>query len=61
MDEYPISGDKAEFKALFLSIASIAQSNPIGFLLLFVQLVMMRQFNLNEHGIHFFVTILAYI
>lgn len=31
MDEYPISGDKAEFKALFLSIASIAQSNPIGF------------------------------
>lgn len=58
MDEYPISGDKAEFKALFLSIA---QSNPIDFLLLFVQLVMMRQFKLNEHGIHFFVTILAYI
>lgn len=46
MDEYPISGDKAEFKALFLSIA---QWNPIAFLLLFVLLVMMRQFNLIEH------------
>lgn len=57
MDEYPISGDKAEFKALFLSIA---QSNPIGFLLLFVLLAMMRQFNLIEIGINFFVMILSY-
>lgn len=51
MDEYRISGDKAKFKAFLLSIA---QSNPIGFLFLFVLLEIMRQFNLNESGIRLF-------